>query len=71
MICFMLTGPDSFYVTNDHFYSTGLLKQIEVFYPLRYGSVIFYNGTNGRVVADSMSMPNGINIDNTGRFVPQ
>lgn len=63
----LFIGPDSFYVTNDHYFRNHLLTKFEVFYPLNLGNVVFYNGTNANIVATDMRMPNGINTDKTGK----
>ncbi|XP_028404309.1 serum paraoxonase/arylesterase 2-like [Dendronephthya gigantea] len=63
-------GPDKFYITNDHYFvKSKLLRLIEVFYPMKLGTVAFYNGTSAKIVSGEFQFANGINIDESGRYV--
>lgn len=62
-----ILGPESFYVTNDLYFSNYILKQIEAYYPFKLGSIAFYNGEAAKIVADNMAFANGIDIDKTGK----
>lgn len=59
------TGEDTFYFTN--FYKFHVF--IEIFLGAPLGSVGFYDGTNGRIVADGLCIPNGVNVSPDGRYV--
>lgn len=64
------TGPDSFYVTNDLYFRSGrsVLRMIEMFV-LAAGSVVYYDGSRAKYAATGIWFPNGINMDQSGRFV--
>ena len=65
-------GERSFYVTNDHGYSTkGLGRTLEDFLQRSISYVNYYDGTSFRKVASDIAYANGINrsSDNTKIFV--
>ena len=60
-------GHDKFYVANDHYFSNVLLSIIEIFYPLKWGNVVFFDGKHAKLVADHLHFADGITIDASGR----
>ena len=58
----VMTGSDSFYVTNDHAFISGPLRPIEEYLQLPLGNVVHVTktGRNVQVVADGIVYPNGI-----------
>ena len=59
-------GPDSFYATNDHGTSSPTGKMVDDFLLLRNGNVVYYDGSEMRVAADTLGYPNGINVSPDG-----
>ena len=60
-------GPRQFYATN-YLYSCATFR-FELALLLSWGSVTYYNGSNGRIVAEGLTIPNGINISPDGRYI--
>jgi len=65
-------GPDSFYVTNDNFFhfDNTFLNMIQRFFLHHWlrGNIVFFDGFKGIEVFGRIQ-PNGISLDETGRFV--
>ena len=56
-------GVDSFYATNDHYFSHELIKAIvEPVLGLSWSNVVYYSPTDVKVVSDGYYFANGINI---------
>jgi len=58
---------DRFYATNDHRFTSGLLKIGEDYLKLPLANVVFYDGRGFQVAADGIGYANGINISPDGR----
>ena len=56
------TGPRQFYVTNFLRHLEGNMAFAEIFLTLPYSSVAYFDGQEGRIVADGLSGANGINL---------
>lgn len=63
------TGPESFYVTNDHGSPAGLGHKIEDFGMLSRASLVYFDGSTARVVQSGLRYPNGVTVDPAGRYV--
>ncbi|XBQ16348.1 MAG: hypothetical protein ABL308_00375 [Oceanicaulis sp.] len=63
------TGPESFYVTNDAYFSGGPMAMAEPFLGLPGGSIAFFDGREGRIVAKSIAYANGIQLSPDGEEV--
>lgn len=61
----VMVGPESFYFTNDHGYTSkwGLLA--ENYLAFKAASVGYYDGEKFQLVADKLSYPNGIQVDSS------
>ena len=59
-------GREHFYATNDHRYTSGLLKIGEDYLKLPLANVVFFNGGEFKVAADGIGYANGINISPDG-----
>jgi sugar lactone lactonase YvrE len=63
-ICFhsindlVAVSADTFYVTN-FFYYHNIVP--EVFLQFHWGSIVYYDGQDVRIVASGLNQPNGIN----------
>ncbi|XP_029928411.1 serum paraoxonase/arylesterase 2-like [Myripristis murdjan] len=55
-------GVDSFYATNDHYFSHEILRLIETFLSLPWGNVVYYSPGEVKVVSDRYYFANGINL---------
>lgn len=64
-------GPEQFYATNDHGFSSQILQNMELvlhYLPhLHFGSVVYFDGSKFTKVADSLAFPNGITVDPINR----
>ncbi|XP_070581953.1 serum paraoxonase/arylesterase 2-like [Ptychodera flava] len=61
-------GPDSFYFTND-FYFSNQLRQVEFQFRLPSGGVGFFDGTMGRFLWSGISLASGINVSPDKRYL--
>ncbi|XP_060936891.1 serum paraoxonase/arylesterase 2-like [Limanda limanda] len=56
-------GVDSFYATNDHYFSHNILKSyVEPVLGLSWSNVVYYSPTDVKVVSEGYYFANGINI---------
>lgn len=55
-------GPDSFYATNDHYFSDFVLMFLEMFLGLTWSNVVYYSPKEVKEVAAGFYSANGINI---------
>lgn len=60
-------GREHFYATNDHRFTSGLLKIAEDYLKLPLANVVFFNGRDFTVAAAGIGYANGINISPDGR----
>ncbi len=62
-------GTESFYATNDHYFTNGILKLVEQFLSLPWCDVVYYSPQTVQVVAGGFLSANGINISPDKRQV--
>lgn len=62
-------GPRQFYASNDLVYDEGLGLYTEVLLSLPLTSAVYFDGEQGRTVAEGLSFGNGINISPDGKVV--
>ncbi|KGL72537.1 Serum paraoxonase/arylesterase 2, partial [Tinamus guttatus] len=62
-------GPDSFYATNDRYFSDFPLLFLERFLGLTWTNVIYYSPKEVKEVADGFYSANGINISPDGKYI--
>ncbi len=62
-------GRRSFYVTNDHRFTGGLMKSVEDYLQLSLSNVIYYEGSSARVIAGGLGYANSVLVDEAGRLV--
>lgn len=55
-------GPDSFYATNDHYFSDFILMFLEMYLGLTWSNVVYYSPKEVKEVAAGFYSANGINI---------
>ena len=54
-------GPRAFYATNDRGFKEGLMSLVEAYMAMPFSDVVYYDGEQGRVVAEDLVYANGIN----------
>ena len=57
---------DSFYVSNDHGYPTGIMRTLEDYLRLPAGNVVHWNGAQARVVIEGTNYANGVALSRDG-----
>uniref|UniRef100_A0A8C3E542 Paraoxonase n=1 Tax=Corvus moneduloides TaxID=1196302 RepID=A0A8C3E542_CORMO len=62
-------GPDSFYATNDHYFSDFLLMFLEMFLGLTWSNVVYYSPKEVKEVASGFYSANGINISPDRKYI--
>ncbi|XP_007888991.1 serum paraoxonase/arylesterase 2 isoform X2 [Callorhinchus milii] len=62
-------GPDSFYATNDHYFSHDSLTFVELTLDLYWCNVIYYSPAEVKEVATGFNFANGINLSPDGKHV--
>ncbi|KAK1795442.1 hypothetical protein P4O66_010617 [Electrophorus voltai] len=62
-------GVESFYATNDHYFTNNMLKTLEFLFPLHWCDVVFYSPGAVKSVAGGFASANGINISPDKRQV--
>ncbi len=62
-------GRRSFYVTNDHRFTGGLMKSVEDYLQLSLSNVIYYDGSSARVIAGGLGYANSVLVDEAGGLV--
>uniref|UniRef100_A0A8C7WYM6 Paraoxonase n=1 Tax=Oryzias sinensis TaxID=183150 RepID=A0A8C7WYM6_9TELE len=65
----LAVGPESFFATNDHYFSNDLLKFLEYFLLQPWTSVVFYSPKEVKVVSEGYYFANGINMSPDKRHV--
>ncbi|XP_073686271.1 serum paraoxonase/arylesterase 2-like [Garra rufa] len=60
---------ESFYATNDHYFTNGILKFVEPFLTLPWCDVVYYSPQTVQVVAGGFLIANGINISPDKRYL--
>ncbi len=62
-----VVAQDQFLFTNDHGSPRHtIMEKLEDYMGLPFGSVVFYDGTNGHTVAEGLRYPNGITLSADG-----
>ena len=59
-------GERQFYVTRDHRYRAGWVRQVEEYMRLSASSVIYFDGDDFALVAEGLAYANGINVGQDG-----
>nr|XP_033786985.1 serum paraoxonase/arylesterase 2-like isoform X2 [Geotrypetes seraphini] len=62
-------GPDSFYATNDHYFTNSIMSNLEMFLGLRWTNVIYYSPKEVKEVATDFCMANGINVSPDNKYI--
>lgn len=65
----LAAGPRSFYATNDHTAKSSLGRTLGDGLLLRNSNVVYFDGENARVAADTLLYANGINMSPDGKTV--
>ena len=59
-------AKNKFYTTNDHGTKKGFMRKLEDYLNIPRASIVYYNGTDFKKVADHFNYANGINISKDG-----
>jgi len=59
----VMTGLDKFFITNDRYFKNDYLLKVEIVTKAAMGNIVYYDGTNAKVVDQWLLSPNGINVD--------
>ncbi|XP_074510073.1 serum paraoxonase/arylesterase 2-like isoform X2 [Sebastes fasciatus] len=63
-------GADSFYATNDHYFSSGFYKHMaELLLAQPWANVVYYSPEEVKVVSEGYYFPNGVNISPDKRHI--
>ncbi|CAK6960478.1 serum paraoxonase/arylesterase 2-like [Scomber scombrus] len=62
-------GAESFYATNDHFFTSDVLSYLTIMLGLAWCDVVYYSPEEVRVAADGFLSSNGINISPDKRYI--
>lgn len=65
----LAVGPQSFYATNDHTTNSQLMQTLSDGLLLRNSNVVYFDGSEAKVAADTLLYPNGINMSPDGKRV--
>ena len=63
------TGSRTFYVTNDHGYTSKFGRMLEEYLQLAKGFVLYYDGNSFKIAAEGLAYPNGIALSQDGKTV--
>jgi arylesterase/paraoxonase len=62
-------GPDQFYVSNDHRYTSGIRQVLENYLRLKLSNVVYYDGSRFAEAASGIGYANGINVSSNGKII--
>ncbi|XP_054017074.1 serum paraoxonase/arylesterase 2 [Dryobates pubescens] len=62
-------GPDSFYATNDHYFTDFILIALEMFLGLTWSNVVYYSPKGVKEVAAGFYSANGINTSPDRKYI--
>lgn len=62
-------GERSFYITNDHFYTSGTSKMLEEYLQRPISSVNYFDGKSFQTVTEGIGYANGINQSLDGKYI--
>ncbi|MEQ2201875.1 hypothetical protein XENOCAPTIV_019761 [Xenoophorus captivus] len=62
-------GAESFYATNDHYFSNEHLKTLEILLLMPWTNVVYYSPNEVKVVSEGYHFANGINMSPDQRYI--
>ncbi|XP_063308510.1 serum paraoxonase/arylesterase 2-like [Pelobates fuscus] len=62
-------GPESFYATNDYYFSDFTVRHLELFFGLGWTNVVYYSPSEVRQVASGFYSANGIAMSTDKKFI--
>ncbi|KAG8550938.1 hypothetical protein GDO81_025391 [Engystomops pustulosus] len=62
-------GPESFYATNDYYFTDFIMRIVEMFIGLRWTNVVYYSPGDVRQVATGFYSANGIAMSSDKKFI--
>ncbi len=63
-------GHDMFYVTNDHYFDSAMMRLVESYLQLQKATVVFHDGVRNetQLVARDLKFPNGVSTSPDHRY---
>lgn len=61
-------GKDKFYVTNYHYFKTDRMQSFELYFGLRVGNIVYFDGKNASYAAQWISTPSGMALDKSKKY---
>ncbi|XP_066210377.1 serum paraoxonase/lactonase 3 [Saccopteryx leptura] len=65
----VVLGPEQFYATRDHYFTSSFMIILEIFLDLQWTSVLLYSPREVKVVATGFSSANGITISPDKKYI--
>lgn len=65
----VVVGPEQFYATRDHYFTSYFLILLEMFMDFQWTYVLFYSPREVKVVAQGFSSANGITVSLDQKYV--
>lgn len=65
----VVVGPEQFYATRDHYFTSYFFMHLEMFMDLKWSHVLFYSPREVKVVAQGFSLANGITVSLDQKYV--
>ncbi|KAK1334894.1 hypothetical protein QTO34_004465 [Cnephaeus nilssonii] len=65
----VVLGPEQFYATRDHYFTSQFLTLLETFIDLQWTYVLFYSPKEVKVVAEGFSSANGITVSPDKKYI--
>lgn len=65
----VVVGPEQFYATRDHYFTSYFLILLEMFMDFQWTYILFYSPQEVKVVAQGFSSANGITISLDQKYV--
>ncbi|XP_075443416.1 serum paraoxonase/arylesterase 2-like [Ascaphus truei] len=65
----LAVGPESFYATNDNYFTDFTMRFVEMFLGLGWSNVVYYSPNEVKQVASGFYFANGINISPDNKYV--
>ncbi|XP_077977303.1 serum paraoxonase/arylesterase 1-like [Glandiceps talaboti] len=63
------SGPETFYYTVDTFFTTSMVKKMEMYGGLLLGKIGMFDGSSDKILTSGYRFPNGINLSLDGRYL--
>ena len=65
----LAVSKDKFYATRFHYFREERLQNFELYFSLRLGSILFFDGKNASSVRDYVATPSGLALDKSKKYI--